>query len=285
MKILITGSSGMLGQELAREFRENNYEVLAWDKDELDITDREMVLNKIKKIKPEIIINSAAYNAVDKIEESEEDKKIANKINGLAVGYLAEVAKDIEAIFVHYSTDYVFGGRKVGGYKETDKPNPQSEYAKSKLLGEEELLKQQGLRFYLIRTSRLFGKPAVSEGAKKSFVDVMLQLAETKDNLDLIDEELSSPTYVCDLARRTREIIEEKKSYGIYHITNFGACTWYGWAKEIFKIVGKNIKLTPVSGDKFPRPAKRPRYSVLLNTKLPEIRKWEEALGEYLRTK
>ncbi|HLD30650.1 MAG TPA: sugar nucleotide-binding protein, partial [Patescibacteria group bacterium] len=222
MKILITGSSGMLGQELVREFKENNYEVLGWDKSELDITDREMVLDKIKNIKPEIIINSAAYNAVDKIEESEEDKKIANKINGLAVGYLAEVAKDIEAIFVHYSTDYVFGGRKVGGYKETDKPNPQSEYAKSKLLGEEELLKQQGLRFYLIRTSRLFGKPAVSEGAKKSFVDVMLQLAETKDNLDLIDEELSSPTYVCDLARRTREIIEEKKSYGIYHITNFG---------------------------------------------------------------
>jgi len=127
MKILINGSSGMLGQELVREFKENNYEVFGWDKSELDITDREMVLDKIKNIKPEIIINSAAYNAVDKIEESEEDKKIANKINGLAVGYLAEVAKDIEAIFVHYSTDYVFGGRKVGGYKETDKPNPQSE--------------------------------------------------------------------------------------------------------------------------------------------------------------
>ena len=113
----------------------------------------------------------------------------------------------------------------------------------------------------------------------------MIQLAETKDNLDLIDEELSSPTYVYDLARRTREIVEEKRPYGIYHITNSGTCTWYGWAKKIFEIAGKNIKLTPVPADKFPRPAKRPRYSVLLNTKIPEMRGWEEALEEYLKNK
>jgi dTDP-4-dehydrorhamnose reductase len=285
MRILIIGSSGMLGQELVREFRENNYEVLAWDKSELDITDEEIVLDKIKNVKPEIVINAAAYNAVDKIEESEEDKKIANKINGYAVGYLARAANDINAIFVHYSTDYVFGGRKVGGYKEDDKPNPESEYAKSKLLGEEELLKNNSQNFYLVRTSRLFGKPASSAGAKKSFVDTMLQLAETKNSLEIIDEELGSPTYVYDLAKRTREIIEEKKPYGIYHVTNSGACTWYGWAKKIFEVSEKNISLIPVPATKFPRPAKRPPYSVLLNTKLPEMRSWEEALLEYLRIK
>jgi dTDP-4-dehydrorhamnose reductase len=129
----------------------------------------------------------------------------------------------------------------------------------------------------------LFGRPALSEGAKKSFVDVMLKLADEKDFLELVDEELSSPTYVLDLAGRTREIIEWKKPYGIYHVTNSGACTWYGWAKKIFELSGESVKIIPVDADKFPRPAKRPKYSVLLNTKLPPMRSWENALEDYLK--
>lgn len=280
MKILIIGAKGMLGQELAREFGGNGYEVLTWDKEEIDITKKDLVLEKIKLVKPEIIINAAAYNAVDKIEEGEKDLALA--VNGYAVGNLAEAAGAVGATLVHYSTDYVFEGKEINGYKEDATPNPQSAYAASKRLGEEQLKNE---KYYLIRTSRLFGKPAMSEGAKKSFVDVMLKLAGEKDCLELVDEELSSPTYVRDLARRTREIVEWKKPFGIYHVTNAGGCTWYGWAKKIFELSGKSVKLVPVGAERFPRPAKRPKYSLLLNTKLPPTRKWEEALDEYLKTK
>ena len=268
----------MLGQELAREFEGNGYEVSSWDKEEIDITNRDEVSKKISDLKPEIIINAAAYNAVDKIEES--DKELGEAVNGYAVGNLSEAAEAVGAILVHYSTDYVFEGREMDGYKENDEPRPQSIYAASKRLGEEELKND---KYYLIRTSRLFGEPAKSEGAKKSFVDVMLKLSGEKDCLELVDEELSSPTYVLDLAKRTREIIEWKKVFGIYHVTNEGACTWYGWAKKIFELSGKSVKLIPVGADRFPRPAKRPKYSILLNTKLPPMRRWEEALAEYLK--
>jgi dTDP-4-dehydrorhamnose reductase len=280
MKVLIIGAKGMLGQALVAEFGGNGYELLAWDKEEVDITKKDLVLEKIKSAKPEIIINAAAYNAVDKIEEGEKD--FADEVNGYAVGNLSEAAVAIDAILIHYSTDYVFEGKEIDGYKEDDEPRPQSIYAASKLLGEQQLKNE---KYYLIRTSRLFGKSAISEGAKKSFVDVMLKCAEEKDCLELVDEEISSPTYVFDLVRRTREIIEWKKPFGIYHVTNEGSCTWYAWARKIFELSGKNIKLVPVGADKFLRPAERPRYSVLLNTKLPPMRRWEEALLDYLKTK
>lgn len=280
MKVLIIGAKGMLGQELVQEFSGNSYEVSMWDKEEIDITKKDLVLEKIKSARPEIIINAAAYNAVDKIEEREKD--FADLINGYAVGNLSEAAGIIGAIFVHYSTDYVFDGKEIDGYREDAMPGPQSVYADSKLLGEQQI---KNKKYYLIRTSRLFGKQAQSVGAKKNFVDAMLKCAEEKDCLELVDEELSSPTYVRDLARRTREIIEWKKPFGIYHATNEGSCTWYGWAKKIFELSGKNVKLVPVGANRFPRSAKRPKYSVLLNTKLPPLRKWEEALEDYLKTK
>ncbi|MBI5071337.1 dTDP-4-dehydrorhamnose reductase [Candidatus Falkowbacteria bacterium] len=280
MKVLIIGAKGMLGQELVQEFGGNGYEVISWDKEEIDITKKEDVRKKISDLKPEIIINAAAYNAVDKIEEGEKDLALA--VNGYAVGNVSEAAGVVDATLIHYSTDYVFDGKEIDGYKENDEPNPESVYAESKLIGERQL---KNKKFYLIRTSRLFGKQAETEGAKKSFVDVMIKCAEEKDCLELVDEEFSSPTYVSDLAKRTREIIEWKKPFGIYHVTNAGGCTWYGWAKKIFELSGKNVKLIPVGADRFPRPAKRPKYSLLLNTKLPPIRKWEEALAEYLKTK
>jgi dTDP-4-dehydrorhamnose reductase len=280
MKVLVIGAKGMLGQELAREFRENGNEIISWDKEEIDITKKEEVNKEISALNPEIIINAAAYNAVDKIEEGE--KELADAVNGYAVGNLSEAAKSVDAIFVHYSTDYVFEGTAIDGYGENEKPNPQSIYASSKLLGEQQIKNE---KYYLIRTSRLFGKSAISAGAKKSFVDAMLDLAGDRELIELVDEELSSPTYVHDLARRTLEIIDWKKPFGIYHVTNYGSCTWYGWAKKIFELSGENVKLMPVSADKFPRPAKRPKYSILLNTKLPPMRSWERALAEYLKTK
>jgi len=277
MKILIIGAKGMLGQELVKVF--HGQEVIAWDREDCDITNKEDIQAKIREQKPDVIINSAAYNNVDKAEE---EKDVADKINGYGVGYLAEVAKEIDSVLVHYSTEYVFDGENKKGYREDDRPNPISAYGTSKYLGELELAKFTD-KYYLIRLSRLFGKMGEGEGVKRSFVDTMVELSKTKDELDIVDEEVSSPTYAPDLARLTRNILEGDYEYGIYHGANSGSCTWYEFALDIFKILEKDIKINPVPGSKFPRPAKRPAYGILLNTKLPEARTWQEALWEYLK--
>ena len=242
----------MLGQELVKTFRrDKDYEVFGWDKKEIDITNAKEVEKKISSLKPNIIINAAAYNNVDKCEEAE-TFKLAKKINGTAPKKLAEIAQKISAVFVHYSTDYVFGGNlpeveepkgpprvdersfsrveadcshscgscglhsgfmpKIG-YAENSKPKSVSNYGKSKLLGEKNIEKVGG-KYYIIRTSKMFGKPAQSEGAKKSFFDVMLELGKTKKSVKVIDDETSCFTYAPDLAKKTKEIIEAKKNTG-----------------------------------------------------------------------
>ncbi|MEK9183101.1 MAG: sugar nucleotide-binding protein [Patescibacteria group bacterium] len=310
--VLILGARGLLGQALTKEFSNADYEVTAWDKSELDITDKTKILEKIGALRPEIIINAAAYNDVDKAET--EDSGVAFKINAEAVGNLAEASAQIGALFVHYSTDYVFKGDKIDGYTEDDAPKPISVYGQSKALGEQKLFSifchpeersdegsgtsahisrtreilrsaqndNRGVYWYLIRTSRLFGPAGTGENVKKSFVDTMLKLGREKETLDLIDEEVGSPTYAVDLARATRDLIESGAPSGIYHRTNAGACTWYEWAKKIFELSGLGVKLNAVPASHFPRPAARPKFSKLLTTKLPPLRSWEDALAEYL---
>jgi len=275
-RILIIGAQGMLGQDLARVFSIEN--PFLYDKDDLDITNRSEVLDEISELRPDIIINAAAYNAVD---AAENDFTIAQAVNAAGPGNLAEAAQKVGAVLVHYSTDYIFDGLKKTGYVETDKPNPISAYGLSKYLGEEQV-KNKTDKYYIIRLSRLYGIPAISEGAKKSFVDVMLDLADKKDKLEIVDEEYSNPTYSPDLAIQTFLILSERVPFAIYHAANTGACTWYGFAKEIFNIANKNVIIKPVSSSRFPRPAKRPAYSSLKNTKLPQMRSWKKALGDYL---
>jgi len=282
MKLLIIGAKGNLGGQLQKVFA--HYDVSAWDRDEIDITESGQVIFKIKQLKPDIIINAAAYNAVDKCEEDADEFELAKKINGLAVGYLADAALEANALFVHYSTDFVFGGENKAGFAESDSPAPINNYGRSKLLGEEEILKRSelGLRYFIIRTSKLFGARGKSEAAKPSFFDIMLKLSREKDELDVVDDELSCFTYTCDLANETRKMIDSKKESGIYHIANSEPATWYEAAKILFELSGINIKINPVNSDKFPRSAKRPANSVLLNTKLPQLRSYREALREYL---
>lgn len=287
-KILIIGARGNLGQQLVKVF-EDNCDVLAWDRKELDITDKELVLKKVKDVKPDIIVNTAAYNAVDKCETDEKKFDLAKKINGGAVGYLAEAALENNAVLVHYSSDYVFNGDNKNGYKEDDEPNPISKYGETKLIGERAVVGagKQGLKYYLIRTSKLFGPQAVSKASKPSFFEIMLssvaKAMEGKKEIDVVNEEVSCFTYTPDLAKATKDLVENKRHYGIYHIANIGPCTWYEAAKELFKIAGMGIKVNPVGSNKFPRPAKRPKYSVLLNTKLDNLRDYKEALREYLK--
>jgi len=278
-KILIIGSLGMLGCQLLQIFtKDNNYKVIGWDKEEIDITNFIKTQEKILSIKPDVIINCAAYNNVDGCEGNEE---LANLINGYAVGNLAKIVKELGALMVHYSTGYVFSGGGKSGYTEEDVPVPISKYDKSKYLGEVELQKNTD-KFYLIRTNLLFGPAVLVQGAKKSFVDLILDLAKVRDSFKFVTDEISNPTYVVDLAKATKKLIEGKYPYGIYHITNDGRASWYDWAKEIFKIAGIKKEIIPIKSAEYPRPAKRPKNSVLINTKLPKLRPWQEALKEYL---
>jgi dTDP-4-dehydrorhamnose reductase len=309
--ILIIGSEGMLGQELVKTFKKDkDYSVIAWDKKEIDITDPKQVNKKIGELKPSIILNAAAYNAVDKCEDPKEFK-LAKKLNGNAPQYLAKVAKKLKATLVHYSTDYVFDGQpevdlepagcshSCGscqlhesfvpeiGFKEDAKPKPISNYGKSKLLGEKAVQKEKG-KYYIIRLSKLFGEAGKSECSKKSFFDVMLEagrLVRSGKNKEVkvIDEETSCFTYAPDLAKKTKEILEAQKPFGIYHVTNGDPCTWHEAVVELYKQAKLKTKVIPVSADEFLRPAKRPFISTLLNTKLNPMRSYKEALRDYLK--
>lgn len=281
MKILIIGAKGMLGQDLEKIFKQDeSNQVTTWDFEDIDITDREMVFKKVKEIAPDIVINSAAYNAVDKAEE-EDGFQAALKVNAEGPKNLAEICKELGVLFVTYSTDYVFKGDKKEGYREDDRPDPVSKYGQSKFEGEKNV-QAVGGKYYIIRTSKLFGKPGVGENVKKSFVDIMLELSAKMPELKAVDEEASCFTYTPDLAKTTKDLIEGNYEAGIYHIVNGEPCTWFSCAKTIFEILERDVKVVPVPASEFPRPAKRPDYSVLLNTKLPQLRSYQEALREYL---
>lgn len=273
MKVLILGAKGSLGQTFAELY--NDQEVTGWDRAELDITDEKAVAQKIPELKPELIINCAAYNFVDKAEE---ERETANSINGYAVGYLARTANQTGSTLVHFSTGQVFDGSKPEGYNEEDQRNPVNSYGKSKLLGEMELQKSAE-KFYLVRTSWLYGPPALG---KKSFTDMMLELAGGNTIISAVKDEFGKPTYVKDLAMAVRSLVDEKKPYGIYHLTNSGTASRYDWANEIFSVKKMKTLLEAVDADFFERKAKRPKYEVLNNTKFIQLRPWTEALKEYL---
>lgn len=283
--VLILGAKGNLGGELVDIFS-SDHNVVAWDREEIDITDRDLVIKKAGDIQPDIIINAAAYNDVDKCEQDEKEYESARKINSEAPGYLADAALSQKAVLVHYSSDYVFDGSRQEGYEESSETSPVSKYGKTKADGEKEVIKRsgQGLKWYLIRTSKLFGPKGENENAKPSFFDLILKLSAERDSFNMVhQEEVSCFTYTTDLAAATKALWEGKKPYGIYHITNSEAVSWYDAAKYLFELARvEGVKLNPVSSADYPRPAKRPNYSILLNTKLKPMRSWRSALQDYL---
>lgn len=305
-KVLIIGAKGMLGQELVGVFKKDkHYLVIGVDREDMDILDEKKTIAKIKEIMPEIIINATGYNAVDKCEEDKAEYELAKKLNGKAPGYLAKIATKINAIFVNYSSDYVFDGQPEIpepegcshrcsscslhdnftpqiGFNEDAKPNPLSKYGKSKVLGEKAVAKY-GQQYYIIRLSWLFGRPGASKDSKESFFSMMLKLGKKHKEVKGVDDETSCFTYAPDLARKTKEIVESNKLAGIYHVTNGDPCTWYEGVLELYKQAKLKTKVIPVNGSEFPRPAKRPYYSVLLNTKLNPTRSYKDALKEYLK--
>lgn len=274
MKILILGAKGMLGQELAHVFAD--YQPILWTKDDFDITSKFQVYEKIASLKPELIINAAAYTSVDDCETNED---LATKINGQAVGCLAEVANKIGAKLIHYSTDYVFDGKNKEGYGEDDKPNPISAYGRSKLEGELQLKNSKLTDWYIIRTAWLYSMHG------KNFVKTMLSLADKGQPIKVVVDQIGSPTYAYDLALATRRLLESQEPSGIYHLTNSSQTSWYGFAQEIFKVFDKQVNLSSCTTIEYPVPAKRPAYSVLRNTKIKPMRSWQEALRAYKEVK
>jgi dTDP-4-dehydrorhamnose reductase len=285
MKIVIFGAKGNLGSQLQKIFsKKSGFIVYAWDRDDLDMTDKDLVSEKISAILPDVIINAVAYNAVDKCEEDEKELALAMKLNQEVPAFLASLAQKIQATLVHYSSDYVFSGNSSAGYNERSKPDPINKYGLSKFEGEKAIAREAlngNLKWYLIRTSKLFGPKGTSPAAKPSFFDIMLKLAGEKNELSAVNEEKSCFTYTPDLAQATFDIIEKKSPFGIYHITNSLPATWHEAGLKLFEIAGLDKKLIPISSDKFPRPAKRPKYSQLMNTKIKPLRSYEEALKEY----
>ena len=276
MKILILGAKGLLGGALQKVFA--NEEVAAYDREELDVTDFAALRESVQKIKPAVIINCVAWNDVDGAEKNPAGARL---LNCEVVKELATIVKDLGIILVTYSTDVVFDGEKQNGYSEDDIPNPINEYGKSKRAGEEAVEKVGG-QYYIIRTSRLYGPMPVSAGAKKSFVFIMLDLAKKNQELRVVNEEPAALTNVADLAMATKQLIEEKYPYGIYHLVNSSFGTWCDYAREIFAILKESVKLIPVTRAEFPRPAPSPRCGILLNTKFPPLRDWRVALKEFL---
>lgn len=278
MKVLILGAKGMLGADLAKVFEAEH--LILWDKEDLDITKESLVKERIGKLMPEVIINAAAYTDVNKAEF---EKELAFLVNGQAVGYLAEVAKEVDAILVHFSTDYVFDGLQKQGYKEDDKPvNPCSVYGQSKLAGEEALLAVPGLKYYLCRISWLFGPSIVR--SYKNFVETILNKAQTQAELKVVNDQFGKPTYTIDVAKAVKELLDNKKPFGIYHLSNEPLATWHEFAQEIIKIANLTTKIIPCSTEEFPTIAPRPKRTILLNTKTSALPRWKEALRDYLKT-
>ena len=270
-KVLILGANGMLGSQLSFVF--SKYDLTLWTRSDLDITKQQQVKAKITELKPDIVINAAGFTAVD---ECEKKADLALAINGEAVGFLALACREIEATLVHYSTDYVFSGRKEDGYRENDRTYPVNTYGKSKEYGEK-MLKKYLDNYYLIRTSWLYGHNG------KNFVDTIKEIAPKRLEIKVVNDQFGKPTYAWDLAVRTREIIDGKLDFGIYHLTNEGVTSWYMLAKQICRIMKYKTKVVPITTFQMPRPAKRPKHSVLINTKIKKSRSWSKALLEYLK--
>jgi dTDP-4-dehydrorhamnose reductase len=273
VKVALTGANGMLGHDLAKAFRGNN--VIALTHEDLDVTDLDKTLALIRDTKPDYVIHGAAYTDVDGCEG---DSKRAYLVNGIGTRNVAIACEENACPIIYISSDYVFDGMKKEPCNEWDHTNPINKYGLSKLLGENYVSSLTN-RFYIVRTSWLFGKKG------KNFVEKILKLLEERDEIEVVDDQLGSPTYTLDFATKIKELTG--RGYGIYHITNSGHCSWYQFAVEIARLKRSRTKVRPVTSDKLNRPARRPSFSVLENTMLElegieKPRHWKDALEDYL---
>jgi dTDP-4-dehydrorhamnose reductase len=274
-RVLVLGAKGTLGGQLMRLYPE----ATGWDREDVDVLDPSALRARLDGLGfvPDAVVNCVAFNDVDGAEDRP-DRAFA--LNAEFPARLALWTKQKGVPLLHYSTNYVFDGSR-GEYCESDAPAPLSAYGRSKWYGEQ-LVAEAGGPWYVVRTAVIFGPKGESELSKKSFVDIMLDLATKRDTIEAVADEINSLTYAPDLAAGTRDLLEAAPPAGIYHVTNAGAASWYDFAREIFRIAGKSTTVLPVPSTRFPRNAKRPPRAVLLNTLLPPLRPWQEALTDFL---
>ncbi|WP_142413360.1 dTDP-4-dehydrorhamnose reductase [Hathewaya massiliensis] len=288
MKILITGAGGQLATEVCRVLKLQksslgaipkellNTSIVPLNKSELDISNLSMVEAVLKEVKPDVVINCAAYTKVDLCES---ESNLAFKVNSLGPRNLAIICEQIGAKLVHISTDYVFSGEGNTPFKEYHKVDPKSVYGKTKLLGEE-YVREFSSRYFIIRTSWLYGKSG------KNFVYTIIKNGREKGKLKVVNDQVGSPTNCEDLAYHILKLLATKE-YGIYNCAGKGPCTWYDFACKIIQFSGIDCEVSPCSTGEFPTVAERPKYSYLENQMLKctigdNMRTWEEALKDFI---
>jgi dTDP-4-dehydrorhamnose reductase len=287
-KILVIGKNGQLGKSIHRLVVNTRQadDFIFVDREGMDLSKNESITNYFNGKKFDIIINCAAYTAVDKAEEEVE---LANQINHLAVRQLAQIAKKQRAKLIHISTDYVFDGESDKPYTETDAVNPVNVYGKTKLAGEKEVQKVMPTNAIIIRTSWVYSEYG------NNFVKTMLRLGKERNELNVVSDQIGSPTYAIDLASVILEIIKKKEfresdqATKIYHYSNEGEISWYEITKEIFKIAKIDCKVSPIITQQYPTPAKRPRNTLMNKEKIVrtfsmDTSSWKESLNTYMET-
>jgi dTDP-4-dehydrorhamnose reductase len=276
MKALIVGCLGMLGTDLMAAFSPL-YDVTGFDRPELDITQPGECFARLKDLRPDVVINAAAFTRVDACETHQEE---AFLVNAYGAGNLAAAAASTGALLVHYSTDYIFDGLKKDPYVEGDVPNPQSVYGKSKLTGEH-LIRQKCPNHLMLRISWLFGPNG------PNFIRTITDAGRKGMPLRVVNDQRGSPTYSRDIAAHTLKMISAGCRH-TYHVTNTGSCTWFTLASKALEWAGiEGVPIMPVSTSEFPRPAPRPANSVLANARLeqnglPLMRSWQAAVRDYV---
>ena len=282
MKIAVIGADGQLGSDLVKTLAKDEVKPLFFPG--FDVTEPQKMRKVFEEMKPVVVINTAAFHRVDECEDQPEE---SFRVNALAVRDLARLARELNFVLVHFSTDYVFDGQKGSPYTEENPPNPLNVYAVSKLAGE--LFVRSLLdRYFLIRTCGLFGE-ASSREKGYNFVDRMIALDREGKTLRVVADQWVTPTATAELAERVGKLIRSHH-YGLYHLTSEGECTWFRFAEEVFALLGRKARLEAVDSKTFGAKARRPLYSVLENKKAREIglkdfSPWNIALGTYLRRK
>ncbi|MCU9613184.1 dTDP-4-dehydrorhamnose reductase [Caldibacillus lycopersici] len=277
MKILVTGFTGQLGFDVVKIGFETGLKMVGVGSKDLDITNKEEVFQKVKEMKPDAIIHCAAYTAVD---SAEDDMSTCWNVNVEGTNNLAKAAKVIKAKFMYISTDYVFNGKGESPFRETDQPDPVGYYGLTKYEGEQIVQKLLD-NWFIVRISWVFGING------NNFVKTMLRLAESRNELSVVGDQIGSPTYTLDLAKLLIEMIQSEK-YGIYHATNDGYCSWAEFAKEIFRQARVNAKVNTIHTEEYPTRALRPKNSKMDKQKLQDcgftpLPTWQDAVGRYLK--
>lgn len=277
VKVLVTGYTGQLGYDVVKELTARNIECIGTTRKDFSLTDTKAMKDFIEAYRPDAVIHCAAYTAVDKAEDEQD---LCRAINTDATRELAQICKHINAKMIYISTDYVFPGEGNSYYEINDPKDPKNIYGKTKLDGE--IVVQEILtKYFIVRISWVFGING------KNFIKTMLNLAKTHDRLTVVDDQIGSPTYTVDLAKLLCDMVVTDK-YGVYHATNEGICSWYEFAKEIFKQAKVNIDVKPVPSSAFPTKATRPHNSKLskqslINAGFKPLPTWQNALSSYLQ--